>query len=127
MASEQYAASIETARTLITKFGRQDGVLRRPNADETVPDPDQPWKRGDADPTEDPIVLQQFPVVVLDASLFKEELTPASKAVAYVAVHGVVPQLGDILETRGERHSVLHSVDLAPGPDSLIFILHLGT
>lgn len=127
MASEQYAGAIETAKALILKFGRQDGVLRRPSADETVPDPEQPWKRGDADPAEDPIILQQFPVAVLDASLFKEELTPESKAVAYMAAHGVAPQLGDILETRGERHSVLQAIELAPGPDSLLFILHLGT
>lgn len=118
-------AAADTARKLIAKKGRQDGVLRRPKAD-NVATADRPWAPIDSNPAADPVVATGLAVVILDASQAHkpETLTPSSTAVAYMAV-GIDVHLGDILETKGDRYLVLKAELLAPGPDDVLYTLHL--
>jgi hypothetical protein len=121
-----YASARALAERLIAKKGRRDGVLRRPSSDNAAP-AGRPWAPADADPAQDPAMATDLSVVVLDAKLFKkDELTPETSAVAYLAASACPePRSGDVLETRGSRHSVIGVEDLAPGEDSILYTLHL--
>lgn len=121
-----YESARALAERLIAKKGRKDGVLRRPSSDNAATS-DRPWAPQDSDPTQDPAMAEELSVVVLDAKLFKkEQLTPETTAVAYLAASACPePRTGDLLETRGHRYSVLDVQDLAPGEDSILYTLNL--
>lgn len=140
-------AAADTARRLIAKHGRRDGQLERPSTLEVPASPSQPWKpvqlgteaevdqlldalegAGTGAETEGEPSDEPFDVVVLDASSFKkDQLTPETTAVAYVAALALSspPKVGDRLLTRGERYHVLRADDLAPGVGSILYTLHL--
>jgi hypothetical protein len=118
----EYDSAIAVARSLIEKKGRRDGRLTR--ATSTPPDASKPWKPGTPQKV---AKAEDLPVVVLGATLFKAgSLTPETTAVAYVAAApGLDVLLGDLLETRGARYSVLKAELLAPGDQDVLWTLHL--
>ena len=118
-------AAADTARRLIDKNGRKDGVLKRPSAALSTP-VDRPWAAEDAVPAVDPSLAAELSVVVLDAktALRPEAILPEQTAVAYLAA-GLEPKALDILETRGKTYSVLEVEEIAPGADTALYILHL--
>lgn len=116
-------AAADTARRLIAKHGRKDGVLTRPSNAQQAP-ADKPW--APMATATDPEVASDLSVVVLDASLAvkPDQLLPEQTAVAYLA-SGVEPRELDVLGTRGKAYSVLRVEELAPGDDTVLYILHL--
>lgn len=117
-------AAAETARRLIDKKGRHDGVLRRPGLAFQTP-PGRPWA-SEASPEVDEAIVSGLSVVVLDARtvLKPDVILPDQTAVAYIAA-GVEPQNLDVLETRGKAYSVLEVEELAPGDETALYVLHL--
>lgn len=108
----------DTARRLIDKFGRHDGVLRR----STTVDTPKPWA---PEVSSAPVASGQT-VVVLDAKtvLRPEQLLPEQTSVAYMDAD-VEPKGLDVLETAGQRYAVLEVEQLAPGETTYLYILHL--
>ena len=122
----EYSSVRVLAVRLIKKKGRSDGVLKRPSSDNAA-SLGTPWKPVEGALANDPVLAAELSVVVLGASEFKsEDLTPGSTAVAYMAADTCpVVKTGDVLESRGARYSVLNAEDLAPGDESVLYILHL--
>ncbi len=117
----EYDSAVALAKRLIEKKGRRDGKLLR--ASQAAPT-DQPWKPG----TSGKVALaEDLAVAILGASLFKVgSLTPETTAVGYLAAASFDDvRLGDVLETRAERYSVLSAEKLAPGDQDILYILHL--
>lgn len=119
-------AAADTARRLIAKNGRWDGVLSRPSIALVAPQ-DRPWASEDAAPAVDPVLASGLSVVVLDArtTLKPEVILPDQTAVAYLAPGLVEPRNLDVLTTRGKSYSVLEVEELAPGDNTALYTLHL--
>jgi len=128
----EYDSAVALALRLIKKKGRADGRITR---FEGEADPDRPWAPGDP---ENVVMAEDLPVVVLDAKLMLAgftskgptilaSLAPEATAIAFVAAASMAspPLTGDVLETRSERYAVLEVEDLAPGSQSIVYILHL--
>lgn len=119
-------SAADTATRLIKQYGRLDGVLRRPSNANTVT-VGKPWAPTALDPVTDPILASGLPVVILDASMIPKSMTliPTATAMAYMPAGLVVPNLGDVLETKGERYFVEQAEELSPGSINFMYILHL--
>lgn len=123
-------AARELAQRLISKHGRQDGVVRRPS-DGATSTPFQPWKPGYVGT--DPIVMQGMAVVLLDvesyrASFGKEaSIAPEVSAIALIAAAATSGAIlvGDTFETRTVRYSVVKAEVLAPGVEDILYTLQL--
>jgi hypothetical protein len=117
-----YDAAVAVAFKLVKAKGRTDGKLTRPGGN--TPDPATPWR-----PSEDPdlVIGEGISIVVLDAAVAKVDgLTEGSSAVGFLAAgSGIIPKLGDLLETKGARYSILKADELAPGDTTILYILHL--
>lgn len=111
-------ALADTVRRLIAKNGRSDGALVRQTTVATA----KPWA-PDVDVAPAATGLS---VVVLEALavLKPEQLRPEQTAVAYMDAD-FAPLKLDVLETRGERYAVLEVEELAPGPTTYLYTLHL--
>lgn len=118
-------AAADVARRLIAKHGRSDGALRRGSLSTEVPAL-KPWAPQDKDPATSDLVASGLSVVVLDAltALRPGDLLPQQTAVAYLDAD-VEPLKLDVLETQGERYAVLEVEELAPGPTTALYTLHL--
>lgn len=117
----EYDSAIALAKRLIEKKGRRDGKLLR--ASQAAP-AGKPWAPGTAGKV---ALAENLAVAILGASLYKAgSLTPETTAVGYLAAasFGDV-RLGDVLETRAERYSILAAEKLAPGEQDILYILHL--
>jgi hypothetical protein len=118
-------AASDTARRLIAKNGRSDGILKRPSS--ALQDPvDRPWASEATDPQVSAELASDLSVVVLDArtALRPEVILPDQTAVAYLAA-GIEPQNLDTLTTKGKTYSILEVEELAPGDETALYILHL--
>lgn len=116
-------AAADTARRLIDKHGWHDGRLTRPSRAQTAP-ANRPW--APETNGQSALVASDLAVVVLDARtvLKPERILPEQTAVAYLAA-GVEPLNLDVLRTRSKGYVVLEVEELAPGPDTCLYILHL--
>jgi hypothetical protein len=118
-------AAADTARRLIAKNGRSDGVLSRFSTS-LQPILGRPWASSSIDPAVSPILASGLSVVVLDArtALRPDVILPDQTAVAYLAA-GLEPKNLDVLETKGKAYSVMEVEELAPGDSVALYILHL--
>jgi hypothetical protein len=122
----------QTAFRLVVKKGRLDGRLRRPGYDQATVN-GQPWKPIDADQGEVPILASNLAVVVLDRATLPaasaQALAPEATAMGLMAFLslpiGVEPKLGDVLETAGDRYSIVGVDLLKPADEGILYTLSL--
>jgi hypothetical protein len=123
-------AARELAQRLIKKQGRPDGIIRRPSA-AAVSTPGKPWAPGSIGA--DPIQMQGLATVILDIESYRASfgreavIAPEVSAVALIAAADVTGNIlvGDILETRQVRYSVVRAEVLAPGLEDILYTLQL--
>lgn len=125
----EYDKAVALAKRLIEKKGR--GGVSLVSSGKGVPsDPERPW-RPDSGSAEDAVLAQGLRVAFLDAVRARDGtlIVAESTAAAYLAKaslpDGVLPVDGSLLVTGSRRYFVLRVEELAPGDQTVLYILHL--
>lgn len=123
-------AAADLALKLIAAKGRNDGVVRRPSKG-VVPDASRPWAPGHIGT--DPILAEGVAIVLLDIESYRAAfgrdavIAPEVSAMAMIAAknQSFIPEVGDLLVTRGLTYSTVKVDTLAPAMVDVMYILHL--
>lgn len=125
----EYDSAVRLAKRLIEKKGRA-GVSLVSSGKGTPSDPLKPW-RADAGSADDEVLASDLRAAFLDAIRARNGalIVAESTAAAYLAKaslpDGVAPVDGNLLVTGSRRYFVLKVEELAPGDQTVLYILHL--